>query len=107
MKTPSSSAENSTEWESYVGKAVLRFGDVELVSIRLIAANGDKSETEMYVEHSIRSVRSDEEFLDLPVLKEFADEVENLSAEIWFHYCKVVGSSSDLMPPNETEHGLQ
>lgn len=161
METPSTSAEHSTEWENYVGKAILRFGDIELVSIRLIgAANPGKSlkaisrltfseraselielldsqdqlsasdsallggyirakelartrnliahnpmmldiyvnktETEMYTEHSIRSVRSEGKSLDLPALKEFAEEVENLSADIWLHYCKIVGSSSDL-----------
>ncbi len=168
METPSSSAENGAEWESLVGKAILRFGDVELVSIRLIAATDsskslisisrerfsdraskliemlesrdqlsdseralldgyvrakelspirnliahnpmmldiyvNEDETEMHAEHSIRSLRSDDEFLDIAALKEFAHEIENLSANIWLHYCKVRGSSSDLWRLHDPE----
>lgn len=38
MPTPSSCDSQSSEWEALVGKAILRFGDIELVSIRCLEA---------------------------------------------------------------------
>jgi hypothetical protein len=36
MSTPSSSDANAVEWERLVGKAILRFGDIELVSVKCL-----------------------------------------------------------------------
>jgi len=36
MSTPSSIETHAAEWESLVGKAILRFGDIELVSIKCL-----------------------------------------------------------------------
>lgn len=38
METPSARDSHAAEWEALVGKAILRFGDIELISIRCLAA---------------------------------------------------------------------
>jgi hypothetical protein len=37
MTKPSSSSDHYLEWETLVGRAILRFGDIELISIRCLA----------------------------------------------------------------------
>jgi hypothetical protein len=58
-----------------------RFSDRVSTLIELLESRDQPGETEMYVEHAIRSFRSDVEFLDLAALEEFADEVEDLSSD--------------------------
>lgn len=160
MASPSASPEHAALWESLVGKAILRFGDIELVSIKclevipsdeigestarlgfaqraellieilearanrtpdlnqllecfkrakplakkrnLIAHNPvmldifvNEDETKMLAEHSITHARSGET-MDLDDLKEFAAAVEDLSAELWQTFLRVVDSAIPL-----------
>jgi hypothetical protein len=161
MKSPSATDQHATEREALVGKAILRFGDIELVSIKclslipsdkitdtasrldfsrraellvevleartekspemsvllngfkrakelaqlrnLIAHNPvmlelyvNEDETQSFARHSISSARTGKQSLDLDGLKEFAEEVEQLSSELWMALLKVAETSEHL-----------
>ena len=161
MNSPSATDQHAAEWEALVGKAILRFGDIELVSIKclslipsdkisdtasrldfsrraellvevleartetgpdmsallkgfkrarelaqlrnLIAHNPvmlelyvNEDETESFARRAISSARTGKQSLDLDGLKEFAEEVEQLSSELWMALLKVAGSSEYL-----------
>jgi hypothetical protein len=161
MSSPSTST-NHEEWEALVGKALLRFGDIELVSIKCLAwlpkdkigattarmdfgrrvdlliellearegrdshldailsgmkqAKGlarkrnliahnpvmlnlyvNEDETQHMAEYSISSARSEGQTMDLAELKEFAAEVDDLSATLWMAFLKSTGTSDHLV----------
>jgi hypothetical protein len=162
MTSPSLSA-NHLEWEKLVGRAILRFGDIELVSIKcfalfptekiadsaaaakldfspradllvkqledredrddsldailmgirrakelarkrsVIAHNPvmldlyvNEDETESFARHLITSARFGNQTLDLEELKEFAEEVDGLAAQLWLAFVKAAGTASHL-----------
>jgi hypothetical protein len=167
MSSPSTSAGHE-EWEALVGKALLRFGDIELISIKclawlpkdkigaaaaklgfgsrvdillellaaretrdsrleaimigmkrakelakkrnLIAHNPvmlnlyvNKDETEHLAEYSISSARSEGQTMDLDELREFAAEVEDLSATLWMAFLNTSGTSDHLFRQDGTK----
>lgn len=160
VSSPSNSSAHE-KWERLVGKAILKFGDIELISIKclsiipsdrldkstaglefgrrasliveilegrddlcehqiticvgmkkakvlaktrnLIAHNPvmldlfvNEDETEAVAQHSIKSVRSEQQTLDLEGLEEFAAEVEMLSAKLWLAFLNIAKTSDHL-----------
>jgi len=56
--------------------------------------------SDVLTEHAIRSARSGQQTLKLDELKEFAAEVEDLSAKLWGHFTRASGSSDSLWRTN-------
>lgn len=63
------------------------------VMLDLYARDGSH---DLVAERSIRSIRPNERTLDLAELREFAEQVENLAADLWYHYLRIVGSAEPL-----------
>lgn len=145
-----------TEWEQLVGKAIIRFGEIEIISLKCLAyfsrdrigvslaklnfasradiliellqgrenigpdAQGlleafqrartlaetrnliahnpvmldlyiNQESTESRADYSITSARSGSKTLDLPGLKEFSAEVDDLATTLWMHFARASG----------------
>ena len=61
-----------------------------------------EDETQHIAEYSISSARSEGETMDLAELKEFAAEVDDLSATLWMAFLKAVGTSDHLVRQHES-----
>lgn len=161
MTSPPSPQDEDAKWQAAVGKAIIRFGDIELISLKCLAhipqdkiadaaarlefsrraslliellearprlsdplkglLDGFKRARELvakrnliahnpvlldiYVqlgtrdvltERTIRSARSKTTTLTLEQLQEFADDVANLSSEMWMHFIKAAHDDDPL-----------
>lgn len=166
MTSDCSKADRDRDWQLAVGKAILSFGNIELVIIRCFeliqdhgiapeVVYGDKfklkanklipkvntffadkalkrqfgnklraavaladtrnliahnpvmlevftndDESMLKVEHQIRGIRKTNVTMNLEQLKEFADQVESLSSELWLAFCELAKDSNALWRKN-------